>query len=69
MINRFSERKDGVYSIYCDCCGREKLAEIRDNKLVIMDRRHGKRHITVINIRELNELSNDRLLTNTSSHI
>ena len=35
-------------SIYCDDCGREKLAEIRNGKLIIMDRRHGKRHIAVL---------------------
>lgn len=35
-------------AIYCDDCGREKLAEIRNGKLIIMDRRHGKRHIAVL---------------------
>ena len=34
--------------IYCDDCGREKLAEVRDGKLVIADRRHGQRHVAVI---------------------
>ena len=36
--------------IYCDDCGREKLAEVRDGKLVIADRRHGRRHVAVIPI-------------------
>lgn len=36
---------DNRMVIYCDCCGTEKLAEIVEGKLVIMDRRHGKRHI------------------------
>ena len=38
------------HSIYCDDCGREKLAEVRDGKLVIADRRHGRRHVAVIPI-------------------
>ena len=37
-----------AHSIYCDDCGREKMAEIRDGKIVIKDRRHGKRHVAVI---------------------
>ena len=41
--------KDGKgEAVYCDDCGREKMAEIRDGKLIIMDRRHGKRHIAVL---------------------
>ncbi len=36
------------HPIYCDDCGREKMAEIRNGKIVIMDRRHGRRHIAVI---------------------
>ena len=27
-------------SIFCDDCGQEKMAEIRDGKLVIVDRQH-----------------------------
>ena len=30
---------------YCDCCGREKMAEWRDGKIVVTDRRHGKKHV------------------------
>ena len=41
------------HSIYCDDCGREKLAEVRDGKLVIADRRHGRRHVAVIPIEPL----------------
>ena len=54
-INRFSEsrNREEVREVFCDCCGREKLAEIRGDKLVIMDRRHGKKHIAVIALSEL----------------
>ncbi len=37
------------HSIYCDDCGREKMAEVRDGKIVIVDRRHGRRHVTIGN--------------------
>ena len=37
-------------SIYCDDCGREKMAEIRDGKLVIVDRRHGRQHVAVVDV-------------------
>ena len=37
-------------AIYCDDCGREKMAEIRDGKLVIMDRRHGRRHVAIVDV-------------------
>jgi hypothetical protein len=47
----------GAYSIFCDCDGREKLAELRADKLVIMDRRHGKKHIAVLPLAELKKLS------------
>jgi hypothetical protein len=40
-------------SIYCDCCGREKLAEIKDGNLVIKDSRHGEKHVVIINCSEL----------------
>lgn len=42
-----SERKPPS-AIYCDDCGREKMAELRDGKLIIADRRHGRRHVAVI---------------------
>ena len=37
-------------TIYCDDCGQEKMAEIRDGKLVIVDRRHGKQHVAIVNV-------------------
>ena len=39
--------------IYCDDCGREKMAEVRDGKLVIIDRRHGRRHVAVVPLGDL----------------
>jgi len=41
------------HKVKCDCCGKETLAEIRGNKLVIMDKRHGKRHVAVLNRDEI----------------
>jgi len=43
--------------IRCDCCGREKLAELRGDSLVIIDRRHGRRHFAVIKIQEIMKLA------------
>ncbi len=43
------------HSIYCDDCGREKMAEVRDGKIVIVDRRHGRRHVAVIPLGRLSE--------------
>ncbi len=37
-------------SIYCDCHGTEKLAEIRNGKLIIYDKRHGERHFVVLSL-------------------
>lgn len=55
--NKFSESRTAIdrHEIFCDCCGREKLGEIRDGKLILMDRRHGKKHIAVISIDELSK--------------
>lgn len=39
--------------IKCDCCGTETLAEIRDDKIIIIDKRHGRRHIAVLKISDL----------------
>ena len=44
------------HPLYCDDCGREKMAELRDGKLVITDRRHGRRHVAVIPLSELRSL-------------
>ena len=41
------------WTVYCDDCGHEKMAEIRGGKLVIMDRRHGKRHIAIVPIEDM----------------
>ena len=39
--------------VKCDCCGKETLAEVRGNKLIIMDRRHGKSHLVVLTLEDL----------------
>jgi len=51
MENKYNSRK-----IKCDCCGTETLAEIRDDKIIIMDKRHGRRHIAVLKISEVLEI-------------
>ena len=40
-------------AIYCDCCGQEKIAEVKGNKLVIKVRRHGRIHLAVISFEEI----------------
>ena len=40
-------------AIYCDCCGTEKLAQVRGDTLIIKDRRHGRTHVAVIKIQDL----------------
>ncbi len=45
--------------IRCDCCGDETMAEIKDNKIVIIDRRHGKRHMVVLTLEEIIKKMND----------
>lgn len=57
----------GGYSLYCDCCGREKLGELRAGKLVIMDRRHGKKHIAVLPLAELEKLASN--LTTSAGNV
>lgn len=49
------KRRNGL-KIKCDCCGTETLAEIRYDKVTIMDKRHGRRHIAVLRISELIEI-------------
>lgn len=44
-----------VRSVYCDDCGQEKMAEVRDGKVIIVDRRHGRRHVAVIPLGRLSE--------------
>lgn len=41
--------------IWCACCGTQKLAEVKDGKLIIYDRRHGVRHFAVVSLIELLE--------------
>jgi len=45
-------------TIYCDCCGTEKLAQVVGDNLVIKDRRHGEKHIAVVPIKSLLDIIN-----------
>lgn len=39
--------------VVCDCHGTETLAEIRDGKLIIFDRRHGQKHYVILDLKEI----------------
>lgn len=39
--------------VKCDGCGKETLAEVFQDRLVIYDRRHGQRHVAVVTRCEL----------------
>ncbi len=34
----------------CDCCGKEVMAVIRGERLIITDRRHGRTHTCVVDL-------------------
>ncbi len=36
--------------IFCDDCGQEKMAELRNGKIVIVDRRHGRQHVAIVDV-------------------
>jgi len=38
----------GGWLVKCDGCGKETLAEVFPDKVVVYDRRHGQRHVAVI---------------------
>jgi hypothetical protein len=49
--------------VYCDCCGvdrRVKMADIRDGRLTILDKRHGRRHVAVVVLDKLNDRNNNK---------
>ena len=39
---------DGGWYVRCDGCGREILAQVFEDRLVVTDKRHGCRHVAVI---------------------
>ena len=45
--------------VKCDCCGKETLAEVKSNKLVIIDKRHGKRHLVVLTLEDIMSMMED----------
>jgi len=38
----------GGWLVKCDGCGKETLAEVFPDRVVIYDKRHGRKHIAVI---------------------
>jgi hypothetical protein len=38
----------GGWLVKCDGCGRETLAEVFPDRVVVYDKRHGQKHIAVI---------------------
>ena len=49
------------YKVKCDCCGTETMAEIREDKIIIIDKRHGRRHIAVLRLTDLVKIMNKSL--------
>ena len=47
--------------VTCDCCRKEVLAEIRENKLVIFDKRHGRRHLVVLTLEEIKAMMEETM--------
>lgn len=43
----------GGWLVKCDGCGRETLAEVFPDRVVVYDKRHGQKHIAVITRCEL----------------
>ncbi len=39
---------DGGWVVTCDGCGKEILAQVFEDRVVVMDKRHGCKHIAVI---------------------
>ena len=48
------------HDIFCDCCGKEKLAERReDGAVVVKIKRHGRPHVVVVTPAELDNEPQD----------
>ena len=45
-----NDRTENKEPIFCDDCGQEKMAEIRDGNIVIVDRRHGRQHVAIVDV-------------------
>jgi len=43
-----AEGPGGGWLVKCDGCGRETLAEVFPDRIVVYDKRHGRKHIAVI---------------------
>ena len=46
-------------TLYCQDCGQEKIAEVRNGRLLITDRRHGRTHFAVYHLSDLELLLGD----------
>ncbi len=47
MLSRNTGPEGGWY-VKCDGCGREILAQVFQDRLVVTDKRHGCRHVAVL---------------------
>ncbi len=61
MLSR-SERGNS-WLVKCDGCGKETLAEVFTDRVVIHDKRHGCRHVAVITRCELLQIMGACLVT------
>jgi hypothetical protein len=48
----------GGWLVKCDGCGKETLAEVFPDRIIVVDRRHGNKHIAVIQRCELLKIMN-----------
>ena len=55
-------------TIYCDCCGQEGLAYVKDDKITIVKESHGRRHVFVLTPEIFNELIGRLTEPTTSVH-
>lgn len=39
---------DGGWYVMCDGCGKQILAQVFEDRLVVTDKRHGARHVAVV---------------------
>ena len=42
------DRHDSRRLLMCDCCNREIMGEVRDDKVIFTARRHGRKHVLTV---------------------
>lgn len=42
--------RPGGIEVFCDCCGKEKLGELREGSLLLKAKRHGQEHAVKISV-------------------